>query len=704
MKQIPTWIKKKYIPVFILLVIIVFPHILYRDTLSSEVIIGYPGGDTLSQGALFTEFAWDSIKQDGEPAFYNPYLFCGMPFLESQSYSYSYPFNWTFLLLPFVFAFNYQFAFHLVILGLITAITVGWYYKKPLLGLIATLFIFTNAHIISLTYPGHGGKFFALLYFLPLFYLFRSLLQKYHPVKVIIFIFLTILQIKTGHLQIVFYTGGFLFLYFIYFFFEKYSQRNFREWRNISLLLLSMGVLIVLGSAHSVFPALHYRQFTIRAEPMEQEEALRGSLPVSEISEMFWFNAFGYSHSEDYTGEMNERLVSDFILPFILFLSLLYFRRGSKERWFFLGIFLLAIFLAPGKYNPVLPVIYQIFPMLSYFRAPMAILCLVHFSLIIASLESLAEKYYLCIQQKDVLIAGLLLLLTFFLTPAQYFLSTSFFITLSLYIFLFLTVVIPQKNIPVILILALIFNLILGTWHSRNFIVTEPSRSYYHHLQSPTLLRFMSPGSESRILFVENEKTNRFMHQKISSLYGYHPLAPQPYLEYTKTNPPLENPQLYNLRLVLSYIPLSPPGFEEVSLAGIPYAYKNPKPSSFVQDITNDDVIPYTFNRHSANSFQVRFSLEEEREVLIAENYFPGWTVERNGKIIEPAKATHPFFEFQLSAGEHILEFTYSFPFRYLYIITFVLFLFGLFLIKYFPNGYSPLKKPDKGVKDVHKR
>lgn len=682
----------KYTLPILFIIIIVFPHILYRHTLTDEVIIGYPGGDLLSQGALFAEYALRSLREDGVFAWYNPYLFCGMPYIESISYSYSYPMNWIFFFLPFVFAQNYQFTFHLVLFGIITALIIGWYYKKIFPGFIAALCIIVNSHIISLTYPGHGEKLFALLYFLPLFYLFRSLLKSYRFPVAMLFVLLTVFQIKLAHLQVVFYTGIFLFIYGLYYFITRYHQRKLKDWGRLSLLSFCLLVLIILGSAHKIFPTLHYKQFTVRAEIMEWEESLRGSLPPGEVSEMVWLGAFGYSHSDNYEGLMGQRLITDFILPVLLVLSIMYFLRGHKDRWFYLIIIFLALFIGTGKYNPLLPFFYRVFPVFRFFRAPMAILCLVHFCIIITALETLNRGDYLKRQWKDILVFAVILVGTLFLTPDNYFLSRPFWLTLILYAVVWMALSVRGSYHRYLFILAFMLNIVAGLFHVHNFIPTVPADDYYRHLQSPPLMRFMQPGSDKRLLFIQNEKANRFMYQKATSLYGYHPLGPTPYLDFTREKPPLQYPQYYNLRLIFSYTPQEINGFERVSVPGIPYAYKNQAPPSFVKNLSTQKHQDYDFIRHNTNVFEVNFDLEQESTILIAENRYPGWKVYNNGQKIQSKDAEHPFFEFILPPGTHEMYFQYSLPYLYVYAGTFILFIFGLFLLKYVTIKYSQFK------------
>lgn len=669
----------KYFYLLSTILIFFFSHVLYYKLLSSDVILGYPGSDSLSQGFLFTQFAWKHVQLYGEPAWYNPYLFCGMPFIESCSYTYGYPLNWIFLILPTVFAFGYQYVFHLFIIGEVFFITLSTAYKKRWPALAGALFLISSAHIISLTYPGHGGKFFALLYLFPMHVIFTRILKNPSFGKMFFFIILGILQIFTGHLQIVFYTWLSSAFYALCYLCVKPNRIKIKR----CLLAGFLFILIFAGSYYKLTSFLNYKKMTVRSKALEPSQQYAGSLPAVELSEIIWPHSTGYSPEDSYDGDMGERLVSDFVLPVILLLSLSFFLYSRKNRLYYLLLLILSILISLGKYNFLNPYIYTIFPFFKLFRAPMAILCLADLALIITAIQALNNKLYEKLRAKDLIIYYAIILPALIFSSSGYFMSPHFYIT-GLFHLIPISLVLFRKHSMRIVIGAIAVNMVYSLIFLQIFIPAEPKKPYLNYLYQSEFNSVIRMNSDQRILFPGKELNNRYMMSYQSSLFGYHPLAPANYLKYAEAYPPEEHPQLYNIGYMASDQNSSKAAFHKPVKHGNLYLYKTKSAPTMVTTYPENKPIYYAFRRLSANRFKLNFSLKEDTLITIRENSFPGWQIFDNDKEIKNRNIEdYPFMVLHLKKGSHSLIFEYHFRYWRSVILMSSLFLFGLIMIKY---------------------
>ncbi len=662
--------RKKIIALFILFIL---SHILFYKLLLPDKILGAPGSDSLSQGFIFTKFAWDVFKKYHTPAWYNPYLFCGMPFVESCSYTYIYPPNWIFLFLPVNFAFGYQYILHLFLGSILTFLLANKLKNNFFASFFLSISFIFSSHVVSLIYPGHGGKVFALSYFLPLFLTLKLLMKKITYKRSILFIFLGILQIFTGHLQIVFYTHLFIMLFLFFYWI------SFKRSRKV-IYIFFLFIAIYLGASYKLLSILSYKKYTVRNLPMHLKESMEGSLPISEVREIFWANIYGYSSTGNYHGYMKERLISDYIMPIILFFSFLALWKLKKIRNFYLFVIFLSIFISFGKYNPFLPYFYKIFFIFKYFRAPMAILCLFYFSLSLLAYYSLRLNLWKKATFKESIIFVLSMLIMLMGVQKTYFHSFAFFYNIFLYIML---LILPFWKKRMFIYVYLFFNILFSFLHLQKFIHTEDYDRYKFYLKVPYLSEFVKYGE--RILFLQNELTNKFMLQNVSSLYGYHPLAPIKYLKYTHIYDPLKYPQRYNLQYIITSDWHSFTNFKFLKKSYGYNIYKSIYTDSYIAYYPSFKNIKYNLIYYDPQRIKITFNLEKSGFVTILENAYNGWKILDNGKKVQIIKEkSYPFFVIKLSKGMHTLCMKYSFPHKKMAIYLLVLFIFYLTVIKYY--------------------
>jgi hypothetical protein len=78
------------------------------------------------------------------------------------------------------------------------------------------------------------------------------------------------------------------------------------------------------------------------------------------------------------------------------------------------------------------------------------------------------------------------------------------------------------------------------------------------------------------------------------------------------------------------------------------------------EDVSGQELGRMNVIRYNANELEIQVDIIEDGRLFYSMNRFPGWMVSINGQVIEvPDHEGHPFFEFPIEKGLHLVKFSY---------------------------------------------
>ncbi len=312
---------------------------------------------------------------------WNPYLFCGSPFIANWHSAVFYPPNIIFLLVPTHIALNYSIAFHFFLTGAFTYAFVRYLLKDRFSAFVSALVFILSGPYIAQLLPGH---IFNPLPWFPLSLLLAELaIRRKQIIYYLLGGLVLALQITAGHPQYMLYCFGTLVLYFIY-----RAFLSCRDNGNLSPLgMIAVGLLIVLVvgiglSAVQLLPSWEFKDYSSRALFKGPESVSEVSFPPENLITMLVPGFFGDMMGVRYWGRwlLWETCLYVGILPLVLALvgSLLV---RNRYAFFFLILAILSTVLAFGAYSPFFKMLYYYVPGFKLFRGHAKFIFLAAFSI-----------------------------------------------------------------------------------------------------------------------------------------------------------------------------------------------------------------------------------------------------------------------------------------------------------------------------------
>ncbi|MBI4707935.1 MAG: YfhO family protein [Candidatus Omnitrophica bacterium] len=350
-----------YIGLFVVIVIFVFWDVVILKS-------AFLKGDYAQQFFPWYKIYSDSIKSFHLPLWTN-YVQCGFPLFAEGQIGSLYPFNLLFFFfLPFKAAYNYSFLFHFVLAGVFT-----YLFSRKLKAAPSGAFLAAILFCFGSVYAGcfvNTSSLKSLAYFPLVLLLFETYLEK----RKIGFLFLigviVGLQFLCGAMQMTVYALFFYTVYFMY--------RSIIEKRRLIVCFKE----IALISAISFMISLPQLYFT-------SELASYSNRQVANLGFSLWnsFNPLSMiGVFLPYLGGVFTKgnlIYVGVIGFFFVFLGGWVFKKEKTTRALIL-MFVFALFLSLGKFNPVYVLLIKIFKFY-YFRAPSRFVYFVVFSLSILS-------------------------------------------------------------------------------------------------------------------------------------------------------------------------------------------------------------------------------------------------------------------------------------------------------------------------------
>jgi hypothetical protein len=323
-------------------------------------------------------FIHDQMSK-GELPFWNPYYYCGQPFLANPVIALFYPSTILFLILPFPWAFNMDILCHLFI-----AATGAYLLVYNLTGLkragiaSATLYCL-NGYFLIRIFTGHLNLYHAAALIPWIFLYTEKYIQTDRKVFIISAGFLVGLQILSGDAQTCYYTGLALA---VYYFFRNIHQDCFQSlkklWKPGLFFAFIPLTAIGIGSIQMI-PSMEFISNCQRADNSYEFSTYQSFPPEN-------FFTFLVPHPKDsiltidgeftgYTG----------ILSIFMALIGAFFSKHREYKICFGIVLMISITIVLGKYTPIYKIFYNFAPLFSSFRIPsrclvMVVLCITVFA------------------------------------------------------------------------------------------------------------------------------------------------------------------------------------------------------------------------------------------------------------------------------------------------------------------------------------
>lgn len=376
-------------------------------------------------------FATEAVQRGFIP-YWNPYVFCGYPFLATVQHALFYPFSLWHYIFPFDYGFKFFFLIHYFAGG------VGVYLLLRKIGLSpASCFaggvIFTfNGYLLSLTNLLTTLSAVIWMSFCLLLYM-EGIKRSWHWAFFIAFVLA--FQFYSGQPEIMFMSGVLLVLYSLH---ECYISRvGFLK--NIGVLVLSM-IISFLFILPELLLFKEMLSLSVRAKGVIFWQASYWSFhPLELFSTLIQSFSWNFIQTKAWFRQTWLRSFYFGVIP--LFFIGLSFVNKEKRRFlvmFFLLLGMLGLILAFGRYTPVFAFVYRFFPGFDLIRYPikyiifldisMVVLAAIGFEMWVKNQKAIVNRYFICF---SFLIGGCLLGLRVFQNPFVEWLARNYVLSQS---------------------------------------------------------------------------------------------------------------------------------------------------------------------------------------------------------------------------------------------------------------------------------
>ena len=106
-----------------------------------------------------------------------------------------------------------------------------------------------------------------------------------------------------------------------------------------------------------------------------------------------------------------------------------------------------------------------------------------------------------------------------------------------------------------------------------------------------------------------------------------------------------------------------PVQFEHSSLRRL-FKIKNTFPRAYID--SNSNIIPINISKYEPNKIELQTNLQTPGNLILSENWYPGWKAYDNNKEIKISKTNYIFRSIYLEKGQHNVKFIYDpFPYKF---------------------------------------
>jgi len=360
--------------------------VLFRDFIFSDEMLF--SADIIAGGVFFRLFLRQTLVDFGYIPLWNPYYYCGMPFIEAIHGAVFYPATFLEVTGNIFRSIGWSLIAHYFLAGIFTYLAARQLRLSKLAATVAGVTYMFSPGLLGWALSGHDGKIYAATLFpLAILFLFR-LFDRRRLLNSALLGAVLGLIILTPHLQMAYYIFGIITLIAIVKLIEQFIRQ--RHFRALASPLLAVLFAILLGltiSAVQWIPSASYI-FTDspRAEQergydwatsfsMHEEEAVAIVLPEfcgldSKFDAMTYWGKNAFKDNSESVG----------LIPVILALVGICLRgRRMKYLWGLLTI--MVLMYALGAHTPLMKILLAIFPHMDAMRQPSGAMFIFIFSI-----------------------------------------------------------------------------------------------------------------------------------------------------------------------------------------------------------------------------------------------------------------------------------------------------------------------------------
>lgn len=345
------------------------------------------GSDTIQAGIFFRSFYVDYVHQHGQVPMWNPYQFCGIPYVDGFHGDTFYPFSFLKFFLSIYRAIGWTLLLHVFLAGITMFLCARVFGRSQIASALAAVGYMFAAYFVSQVAPGHDGKMFVTALF-PLTIMLIELAFKRQPWLYFSLLGLTIgIIILSPHPQMAYYTLWACAFYFAFKLIDRFVDD--RAPANLVKPTALFVVAVVVGLAVSAihfYPGYTYvKNYSPRSEEKRGEDWARSwSLGPEEVASLVVPEFCGVTGEQgnSYWGRNVFKDNSEYagVVPLLLAIVAVGMIR-SRKTWFFAGLALFAVIYGLAGNTWFFYLFYHLIPNVKSTRAWSMIMFLFSFSI-----------------------------------------------------------------------------------------------------------------------------------------------------------------------------------------------------------------------------------------------------------------------------------------------------------------------------------
>jgi hypothetical protein len=345
------------------------------------------GSDTIQAGVFFRSFYVDYVHQHGAVPVWNPYQFCGIPYIDGFHGDTFYPFSVLKFVINIYRALGWNLILHVLLAGITMFACARAFGRSQMASALAAVSYMFAGYFISFVAPGHDGKIFVTALF-PLAILLIELAFQRRPLLHFSLLGLVIgIIILTPHPQMAYYTlwaCAFYFLFKLVFLYVEHKSVPALA-KPTGLFVLAVIVGLAISGIQFYSGYTYVKNYSPRAdEKRGMEWAQSWSLHWEEVVSLVVpeFSGVSEEKGNSYWGKNAFKDNSEYAgaVPLLMALVAIIMVR-SRKTWFFAGLALFALIYALAGDTPFFYIFYYLIPNVKSTRAWSMIMFLFSFSI-----------------------------------------------------------------------------------------------------------------------------------------------------------------------------------------------------------------------------------------------------------------------------------------------------------------------------------
>ncbi len=306
--------------------------------------------------------------------FWNPYNYSGIPLLATLQPGVFYPPHIFYLFLPFNIVWNWLIILHFILAAYTTYLFLRYMKVTAVSSVAGGLVFMLSGYLLSV----HNllPHLFSVSWFPLILLYFLKYFETGRYRDIILSSLFLVFQYLAGAPEIVILTGMVLFV--TVFFAPWLTGRQTGLSARVFGLLMMAGLFVLLaGIQWTSFYELHKQ--SVRSSGLDYTSAITWSFAWKDFIQFFLPDVFGYHQTIEKYWQNQSWLKTVYLGLGPILLSLVYFIKGNRNRYFFLGLVVFSLILGLGGNMPVYKVLHKIPPFNSV-RYPVKFLFLMFFS------------------------------------------------------------------------------------------------------------------------------------------------------------------------------------------------------------------------------------------------------------------------------------------------------------------------------------